>query len=204
MDADGFYTFANGSPLTLEIISHDNSSEAAKAAELLTEKYLKNIGIKATFVLRDRSYVDELTRANKVDVVLNSVVPFGTVNIALRPDNLVPVRNNFAVWYGAFGTWLATNGQGGEAPTGDILKLTDLYRQMSSATNKDQINQIALQMLKLHEENVWGIGFLTPTPDLIAVKNDVKNFLEKGIWCDEFRCLGISHPAIWYFGKDKK
>jgi peptide/nickel transport system substrate-binding protein len=204
MGADGYYTFADGSPLTLEIISHDNSSEAAKAAELLTEKYLKNIGIKATFVLRDRSYVDELTRANRVDVVLNGVVPFNTINIALRPDNLVPVRNNFAVWYGAFGTWFATNGEGGEAPTGDILKLVDLYRQMSAATNKNQINQIALQMLKLHEENIWGIGYLTPTPDLIAVKNDVRNFLEKGIWCDEFRSLGVAHPAIWYFGKDKR
>jgi peptide/nickel transport system substrate-binding protein len=204
MGADGYYTFADGSPLSLEIISHDNSSEAAKSAELLTEKYLKNIGIKATFVLRDRSYVDELTRANRVDVVLNGVVPFNTINIALRPDNLVPVRNNFAVWYGAFGTWFATNGEGGEAPTGDILQLVDLYRQMSAATNKNQINQIALQMLKLHEENIWGIGYLTPTPDLIAVRNDVRNFLEKGIFCDEFRTLGIAHPAIWYFGKDKR
>ncbi|MDR3191471.1 MAG: ABC transporter substrate-binding protein [Treponema sp.] len=204
MGADGYYAFADGSPLSLEILSHDNSSEAARAAELLTEKYLKNIGIKAVFVLRDRSYVDETTRANKVDVILNGVVPFNTINIALRPDNLVPVRNNFAVWYGAFGTWFATNGEGGEAPTGEILKLTDLYRQMSASTNKSQINQIALQMLKLHEENTWGIGFLTPTPALIAVKNDVNNFLEKGIWCDEFRTLGIAHPAIWYFGKDKK
>jgi peptide/nickel transport system substrate-binding protein len=204
MSADGFYAFADGSPLAFEIISHDNSSEVAKAAELLTEKYLKNIGIKAAFVQRDRSYVEELTRANKIDVALNPTVPLGTVNIALRPDTVVPARNNFAVWYGAFGTWFATNGQGGEAPAGDILKLVELYRQMSGATSKSQINQIALQMLKLHEENIWGIGFLTPTPTLIAVKNDVKNFLEKGIWCDEFRNLGIAHPAIWYFGKDKQ
>jgi peptide/nickel transport system substrate-binding protein len=204
MGADGYYTFPDGSRLVLEIMSSDDSPEAARAAELLTEKYLKNIGIRATFSLREGSYVTEQTRANKVNVVMNSGYSINTVNIALRPDSLVPVRNNFSPWYGAYGTWFASNGESGEEPTGDILNLINLYREMSAATSKEQINRLALQMLKIHEENVWEVGFLSPNPTLLAVNKDLKNFLEKGLMCDEFRNLGLSHPAIWYLGADKK
>ncbi|MDR1108336.1 MAG: ABC transporter substrate-binding protein [Spirochaetaceae bacterium] len=204
MGSDGYYTFPDGSRLTLEIMSADSSAENARAAELLTEKYLKNIGLRATFAVRDRAYIDEQTRANKINVVMNSDYDLNTINIALRPDSLVPVRNNFSPWYGAFGTWFATNGESGEAPTGEILRLINLYQEMSAATSKEQINRTALQMLKVHEENLWEIGFLSPTPLLITVNNDLRNFLEKGLWCDEFRSLGIAHPAIFYFAKDKK
>ncbi|MDR1444100.1 MAG: ABC transporter substrate-binding protein [Treponema sp.] len=202
--ADGFYTFPDGSRLILEIMSSDDSAEAARAAELLTEKYLKNIGIRATFSIRERGYIDEQTRANKLNVVMNSGYGINTINVALRPDSLIPVRNNFSPWYGAFGTWFATGGEGGEAPTGDIRTLINLYQEMSAATSKEQINRIALQMLKVHEDNIWEIGFLSPTPSLLAVNNNLKNFLEKGLMCDEFRSLGIAHPAIWYLGSDKK
>jgi peptide/nickel transport system substrate-binding protein len=145
-----------------------------------------------------------MTRANKLNSVINSSYGINTINIALRPDSLVPVRNNFSPWYGAFGTWFAANGESGEAPTGDILRLIDLYREMSAASTKERINQIALQMLKIHEENIWEIGFLSPTPTLHTVSNNVRNFLEKGIWCDEFRSVGITHPAILYLASDKK
>jgi peptide/nickel transport system substrate-binding protein len=198
MGADGYYTFTDGSRLLLEILSSDNSAEAARAAELLTEKYLKNIGIRAVFSLRDRAYIDEQTRANKVNVVMNSNYGINTINISLRPDSAVPVRNNFSPWYGAFGTWFATNGESGEAPAGEILRLINLYREMSAASTKAEINRIALQMLKIHEDNIWQVGFLSATPTLYAVNDKLKNFLERGLQCDEFRNLGLAHPAIWY------
>jgi peptide/nickel transport system substrate-binding protein len=204
MGPDGYYRFADGTALTLDFVTSDSGAESARSGELLTEKYFKNIGIRATYSVRDRGYVDEMTRANKLNSVINSSYGINTINIALRPDSLVPVRNNFSPWYGAFGTWFASNGEDGEAPTGEILKLINLYREMSAATTKERINQIALQMLKVHEENVWEIGFISPTPTLITVSNNVRNFLEKGLWCDEFRQLGIAHPAIFYLASDKK
>ena len=116
----------------------------------------------------------------------------------MRADNLVPVRNNLTVWYGAFGTWFATNGEGGEAPTGEIMRLIDLYREMRAATTRAEVDRKALEILKVHEENLWEIAFLSPTPVLIGINKDLRNFKETGIYCDEFRSLGIAHPAIWY------
>ena len=201
MGADGFYRFSDNTPFTLEIITSDDSAECARAAELLTEKYLKNIGIKATVAVRDAAYVNEMRQANKVNVILDSSYAMATVNVALRADNLVPVRNNFTVWYGAFGTWFATNGEGGETTTGEIMHLIDLYREMRAATTRAEVDRKALEILKVHEENLWEIAFLSPTPVLIGINKDLRNFRETGIYCDEFRSLGIAHPAIWYLAQ---
>jgi peptide/nickel transport system substrate-binding protein len=203
MGTDGYYRYPDGSALTLEILSYDERSAVAKVAELLTEKYFKNIGIRAFFGIRDRSLIDELAKANKLTAVISPVAPMSTINITLRPDTLVPVRN-YAVWYGTYGDWYVSNGQNGTKPEGDILKLIDLYREMLSSTNKDAINKIALQMLKLHEENIWQIGYFSDPPMLMAVSNNLKNFRETAINCDEFRNLGIAHMAVCYFETDKR
>jgi peptide/nickel transport system substrate-binding protein len=80
----------------------------------------------------------------------------------------------------------------------------DLYRSMLGASTKDEVNRITLELYKLHEENVWEIGYITPLPWLMAVNKNVGNFPEKGIWCDEYRTINVAHPHTFYFSADKK
>lgn len=203
MGSDGFFRFSDGTPFTLEILTHDDSSATARAAELLTEKYFKNIGIKATFGVRDRSLIDDMLVSNKIQAIISPVSPAETFNISLRPDTLVPTRN-YAAWYGAYGTWYASEGKDGMKPEGDILTLINLYREMLSATNKATIDEIALKMLKLHQENIWEIGYLTDVPLLLAVNNDLMNFSESEVYCDEFRGLGVAQILQCYYKSDKQ
>ena len=203
MGSDGYYNFADGSDFILEILTYNDTSATARAAELLTEKYFKNIGIKATFGVRDRSLIDDMLISNKIQAIISPVAPAETFNIALRPDTLVPVRN-YAAWYGTYGNWYATNGKEGLEPTGDIRKLIDLYREMLSATNKKAIDKIALEMLELHKENIWEIGYLSDVPLLLSVNNDLANFSKNEVYCDEFRGLGVAHIYTCYFKSDKK
>lgn len=203
MGSDGYYNFADGTDFILEILTHNDTSATARAAELLTEKYFKNIGIKATFGVRDRSLIDDMLISNKIQAIISPVSPAETFNIALRPDTLVPVRN-YSAWYGTYGDWYANNGQKGLEPTGDMLKLIDLYREMLSSTNKQAIDKIALQMLELHKENIWEIGYLSDVPLLLSVSNELANFSENEVYCDEFRGLGVAHIYECYFKADKK
>jgi peptide/nickel transport system substrate-binding protein len=203
MGRDGYYTFEDGTPLIIEMVSNYNTAPTMQAAELFTEKYFKNIGLRFTFSVRDRSLFEELSSGNKLIAILNPLAPMSTIHIALRPDTAVPVRN-YAVWYGAYGEWVSSNGAGGVEPSGDILKLINLYKQMLGATNKKQIDEIALQMLKLHEENIWQIGYLGPTPMLMSVKEDLRNVPEKLIYADEYRGVGLAHLQNWYFASDRK
>jgi peptide/nickel transport system substrate-binding protein len=203
MGADGYYNFADGSDFVLDILTFSEKPTTAKTAELLVGKYFKAIGVKATFAVRDRSLIDEMLLANKVNAILYPVAQMETFNIALRPDTLVPVRN-YAAWYGTYGNWYATNGKEGLEPTGDVKKLIDLYRLMLSSTSKAEIEKISLQMLALHKENIWEIGYFSDTPLLISVNNNLVNFSKSEIYCDEFRGIGISHLQNCYFKTDKK
>jgi peptide/nickel transport system substrate-binding protein len=60
-----------------------------------------------------------------------------------------------------------------------------------------------VEMYKLHEENIWEIGYITPLPWLMAVNAGIRNVPEKGIWCDEFRTIGVARPYTFYFASDK-
>ena len=48
-------------------------------------------------------------------------------------------------------------------------------------------------MYKLHEENIWVLGYMESAPTLYVVRNELHNFPESEIFCDEYRGLGIAH-----------
>jgi len=200
MGSDGYYQFADGTPFILDILSHDNTSATSKVAELLTEKYYKAAGIKATFSLRDRSLVENMLINNEVQAILNPVSPMETVSIILRPDTLVPVRN-YSAWYGTYGDWYVSGGKKGMEPTGDVKTLLSLYDELLATSDKAKQVTIAEKMLKLHQENVWQIGYFKDAPTLMVVKSDLKNFPKTSIYCDEFRGLGIAHLQNLYRAK---
>ncbi len=195
---DGYYDFIDGSDFVLRLVSSNEESNTAKCAELLTEKYFKEIGVKATFSLKDRGYVDEMTSSNKIEAVIAPIAPMSSISVALRPDTIVPVRN-YAAWYGQYGTWYSSNGNDGLEPKGDVRKLINLYDSLMASSTKDEITKYSNDILKLHEENIWQIGFMAATPVLIAVNNDLVNFPEKAISCDEFRELGLAHWQNLFF-----
>ena len=56
-------------------------------------------------------------------------------------------------------------------------------------------------MLKLHEENMWTLGYVEASPTYHAVNARIKNFLENGVWSDIYRDLGIAHVQCWYIGE---
>jgi peptide/nickel transport system substrate-binding protein len=196
MGSDGYYDFADGTDFVLNLQTF-TAAEADNSAELLMAYYDK-VGIKTTYKPVDRSVLDNMTTSNDHEAIIAPVTPASTVSIILRPDTIVPVRN-YAAWYGAFGNWYASGGKEGIEPTGDLKKLCDLYDQLKLATTSSERERIALEMLKLHEENIWVIGYMENLPLLIAKDKKIRNFPESAIFCDEFRDYGIAHLHCCYF-----
>lgn len=110
----------------------------------------------------------------------------------VRPDTLVPVRN-YAEWYGEIGTWYASGGTEGVEPTGDLLELCNLYTELKTEVDEAKRAEIVDKMYKLHEENIWVLGYMESAPTLYVVRNELHNFPESEIFCDEYRGLGIAH-----------
>ncbi|MGN1018774.1 MAG: ABC transporter substrate-binding protein [Aristaeellaceae bacterium] len=187
MGSDGFYDFADGTDFVLNIVSVADNG-AADIYKIL-EPYFRAAGIKCTFKDSDRSNIDNDLMANAVEAMLYPVTGIGDISIILKPNSMVPGYATNVAWYGTMDESTAT---------GDLLKLIELKKQLDVTSDPDARTEIALQMLKLHEENMWTLGYVEASPTYHAVNARIKNFLEDGVWSDIYRDMGIAHVQCWY------
>ncbi len=196
--ADGFWAFADGTKLTLNL-QYQNEADAS-LAELLKND-LNKAGIDATTRMYDRSIMEEMRSANEHEIVLN-YENFDTVSISLRPDYFVPLRD-YCVWGTAFGLWYlnSLDGKGREGavePTEDVKAMLEIYTNMKNATTSEAKEAFAVQLLDCFKEGIYEIGFTSSNPAVYSVNAKMHNFREDGIACDEFRDLGLANfPCLW-------
>ncbi len=190
MGADGFYDFADGTDCVINIVSVADSG-AADVYKVL-EPYFRAAGVKCTFKDSDRSNIDNDLMANAVQVMLNPVTNIGDISIILKPNSMVPGYATNVAWYGTMNESTAT---------GDLLKLIELKKQLDVTADTEERTQIALQMLKLHEENQWTLAYVEAAPAYHAVNARIQNFLEDGVWSDIYRDMGIAHCQCWYIAE---
>ena len=187
MGADGFYDFADGTDCVINIVSVADSG-AADTYKVL-EPYFRAAGIKCTFKDSDRSNIDNDLMANAVQVMLLPVTNIGDISIVLKPNSMVPGCATNVAWYG---TMVKTNA------TGDLLKLIELNEKLGVTAKTEDRTAVALEMLKLHEENQWTLAFVEATPAYHAVNARIQNFLVEGVWSDIYRDMGIAHCQCWF------
>ena len=187
MGADGFYDFADGTDFVLNIVSVADNG-AADTYKIL-EPYFRAAGIKCTFKDSDRSNIDNDLMANAIEAMLFPVTGIGDISIVLKPNSMVPGYATNVAWYGTMDETTAT---------GDLLKLIQLKKELDVTLDPDKREEIALQMLKLHEENMWTLAYVEASSTYHAVNARIKNFLEQGVWSDIYRDMGIAHVQCWY------
>ena len=190
MGADGFYDFADGTDCVINIVSVADSG-AADTYKVL-EPYFRAAGIKCTFKDSDRSNIDNDLMANAVQVMLNPVTNIGDISIVLKPNSMVPGYATNVAWYGTMDETTAT---------GDLLKLIELKKELDVTADAEKRTEIALQMLKLHEENQWTLAYVQAAPAYHAVNARIQNFLADGVWSDIYRDMGIAHCQCWYIAE---
>ncbi len=187
MGADGFYDFADGTDCVINIVSVADNG-AADTYKVL-EPYFRAAGIKCTFKDSDRSNIDNDLMANAVQVMLLPVTNIGDISIVLKPNSMVPGCATNVAWYG---TMDKTNA------TGDLLKLIELNEKLGVTAKTEDRTAVALEMLKLHEENQWTLAFVEAAPAYHAVNARIQNFLVEGVWSDIYRDMGIAHCQCWF------
>ncbi len=190
MGADGSYDFADGTDLVINIVSVADSG-AADVYKVL-EPYFRAAGVKCTFKDSDRSNIDNDLMANAVQVMLNPVTNICDISIILKPNSMVPGYATNVAWYGTMDETTAT---------GDLLKLIELKKQLDVTATTEERTAIALQMLKLHEENQWTLAYVEAAPAYHAVNARIQNFLADGVWSDIYRDMGIAHCQCWYIAE---
>lgn len=190
MGSDGFYDFADGTDFALNIVSVADSGAADTYA--LLKVYFDAVGIKTTFRDYDRSNIDNMILANEIEAILFPVTGLGDISIVLKPNSFIPGTATNVVWYGTMTK---------ENATGDLLKLIELKEQLDVTGDAEERTEIAKQMLKLHEDNMWVIAYVGASPTYHAVNARIQNFPANGVWSDIYRDLGIAHVQCWYIAE---
>ncbi len=198
---EGTYRKMKGTDKDVEIIiSRPNTDYFPEFLQVL-QTAGTNVGIKI---------VDKIDAELNTNILVNKVdAAFEGISVstpAVRPDNIVPMRN-FKCWYGAYGRWYE-DGQstvnGGIEPPPEIMGLLDAYETINTATGDTRDEVVAENVQKiydLHKENQWTIGYLSSLGARYFANNDLVNVPESYsvVMADEIRFRSVMRiEQLWW------
>lgn len=196
MGSDGFYTFADGSPLNLLIEMDSGSQEGVDALELIVEQ-LNAVGLNTTLKSMNRDLY--WPRAIGNEVMIN-VWGTGSIFPLMNPDNLLAF-NEKSFWGPQFGIWYQTGGASGEEPPADIKVGQEILNQILKETDGERQAELGRELVTNATENLWVINIAGRSPVPVLVKNNFKN-----VWVGEDYTAswiamtpGNQNPATYYF-----
>ena len=151
-------------------------------AELLTSDW-KELGIELISTEMDRSLFGQRLSANEID--LGVWTGSGEFNPFIEPRSFVALESNYALRQYAY--WWNSGGKEGVEPTGDILRVLELWEEIKVTVDVEEQRALFRQILELNKENLWLIGIATAPPQPVIVKNYFRNVPEDGMFDDQPR-----------------
>ena len=167
---DGFRVRSDGKVLEITIDVPTAFSELVDGVELVKD-YWERIGIK-TFVKSEKFELFVLrTRASEAQVAAFEMNRIGWV---ADPRSYVPVSPD-AYWGPQYSQWYLSNGEMGVEPPPEVVRLIELYEQVSRSIDMEERARIAEALFADHAEQVIVIPTVGLTLNVAVVKDDFRN-----------------------------
>jgi peptide/nickel transport system substrate-binding protein len=173
--ADGFYTFADGTPVELTVEATDAVSGASMdTLELIVDGW-NDIGLKTVLETMSRDIYWPRATSNEVMIATwetdRGLVPM------VDPIYLFPFDERS--WMGpAFGVWYKSGGEQGEEPPATLKEVQDLYDQYKASVDPAEQLEIAKKIVRMSTEGLFAIGTVGMSPGLVVVKDNFHNVME--------------------------
>lgn len=193
---DGFRIGPDGKPIELVISFTTYPGSANMSTMELIKSYWEAVGIKTIIKQIDRSLYT--TQCNSGDIEIGVWVMDRMSNVAISPGRLLGTWTD-GPWAPLYARWYWTKGQEGEEPTGDLRKVYDLWDEFNKTTDARKRDTIIRQIIALHRKNIWIIGTVGGLPQLVIVKNNLRNVRDGILWDDPFRSELNSFPEQFFF-----
>ena len=185
-DAEGYRLRPDGERLTL-VYEYANIFGAwGLIGELLTAHW-KDLGIELIVKEGARQLLGEREASNELDVPIWD--GSGEFDPLIEPRSFMP-HSAQGNWGHEYANWWRSGGTEGEEPTGDVLKLFELWEEIKLTVDDAKQRALFRQMLELNKENLWMLGVSTPPPTLVVVKNNFRNVPEVALYDDQVRAPG--------------
>lgn len=201
-DKNGFRLLPDGRPMEVVIETAGERQEVENALQIVTDNWAE-IGVKLVMRPLDRDILRNRIAAGTTMAAVWYGWDNGLPQAYTSPDYLAPRYQEFFAWP-KWGQHYQTNGDAGEAPDlPEAVKLLDLSHDWERATTDEQRAQIWHDMLKIHADQVYGIGILAEAPQPVVVSKRLRNVPEKAIWAwDPGAHFGIHRPDEFYFADE--
>ena len=96
------------------------------------------------------------------------------------PDWVFPTSGKY--WHPRVGKWYETGGEKGEAPTGVMVELLDLYDRIKREKDLEARHRLVQDAVRIHiEHGPFHLGTVARTPKPVIVKNNFHNVPDSGI-----------------------
>lgn len=196
---DGFRKLPDGRPLRFIIETAGERQEVENVLQIVTDTW-REIGVQLVMrpldrdILRNRAYAG----------VTMAAVWFGWDNgipTAITPPTyLAPTTQDFFAWP-MWGQYFQTGGEAGEPPDLESAqRLMDLALEWERADNNVERGQVWREMLRIHADQVFGIGIVSETPQPVVVSKRLRNVPETGLWTwDPGAHFGVHRVDEFYF-----
>ncbi len=194
-NADGYYTFADGTEILLNIETSNTATGTGDAWELVSQAW-NDVGIKNQVTVETRDAYWPRATANEV------MVATWTTDRGLVPmvDPIYQFPFDERSWMApAFGIWYKSGGTEGEAPTAEFQAVMDLYDQYKVTTDPAAQLEIGKEIVKMSTTQLWTIGTVGGVPNPVVVKNNFMNVMENHTADWIIFTPGTMDPAQFYF-----
>jgi peptide/nickel transport system substrate-binding protein len=203
-DGDGFRLRKDGSRLALMIDVSAQSQTGPEADEaLIIADGWRKLGID---VLIHTWPAAEYTLRQKLSKYETSFHGEAEMDLFTYPDWVFPTNDTY--WHGAVGKWYRTGGKEGEAPTGIMVELLDIYKDILKQKEINRAHELVLKAVRLHtKEGLLALGTAARLPSLVIVKDRFRNVPEEAHILGPWAVSGpaSSYPESFFFApKDWK
>lgn len=174
-DAEGFYTFADGSQIQLVIEGTDAVSGASMdSLELIAENW-KKIGLRTVLQTSNRDIYWPRACGNEV-MIATWETDRGLVPMV---DPIYQFPFDERSWMGpAFGTWYKSGGKQGEEPPAEMRAVQKLYDEYKTTVDPIKQVEIGKQIVREATEGLYSIGTVGMSPALVVVKDNFHNVMK--------------------------
>lgn len=188
-DSEGYRVMKDGRRLSILIdLGPQNTTDYTGDEALIVADGWRKLGIDVTLHNWPSAEMELRRNTGKYEVS-----PFGESEMDLftYPDWVFPTSDKY--WHIQTGKWYKTSGKEGEAPTGPVKRLVDLYAKIMGQKDLAKAHRLVQDAVRVHmQDGPFVIGTVGDLPSLVIVKSNLRNVPESD------RILGpwaVSGPA---------
>jgi peptide/nickel transport system substrate-binding protein len=196
---DGIRLLPDGRPMELVVETAGERQEVENALQIITDNW-RDVGVKLVMRPLDRDILRNRVFAGTSMAAVWFGWDNGIPQVYTAPDYIAPRQQEFFAWP-KWGQYYQTAGAAGEPPDmPEAIRLMDLSLSWDRATTDEERAAAWTEMLKIHADQVYGIGILAEAPQPVVVSKRLLNVPEKAIWAwDPGAHFGIHRIDEFYF-----